>query len=157
MGLPKSLTELGWEISTRCYDRPGPTSADIMSVSSQIIKGKVRRFGRQFPDLMSELHSNADVRTVFRYLIESGVGQIFYVEDIFKGVSKENADVEVERAISQLIKLNLLTQTGINNDVVFFKDLSFTHTLSVISKNPRKYGLDPQEFAPLSQLSLKFP
>lgn len=153
-GLPKSLTDLGWEIASRSYRRPGITASDISSQAKRIVKNKARSYRRLYPDLMAQLRGNATVRDIFRFLLESGVGQIFYMDDIINGLHEKISSGETEKAVDRLVELDLLTQTGINNDVLFFKDLPFAHTLGVISRNPGDFGLNSREFAPLSQMSL---
>ena len=101
-----------------------------------------------------QLRGNAAARAIFRLLLATGVGQIFYVADIIRGLPGSMPPPEAEKAINRLVELDLLTQTGVHNDVLFFKDLQFAHTLSVIALNPSAYGFHPREFAPLSQLSL---
>jgi len=155
-GLPKSLTDLGWEIAAICHKRPGPTVADITTKSNRMLRNKAMQYRRKYPSLMSELRSNASVRAVFRCLLQNGVGSIHYMDEFVGHLIENIGEAQVQEAVTRLVELELITQTGMNNDVLFFRDLPFAHTLGVISQNPKDYGLGRIDFAPLDQLSLPF-
>jgi hypothetical protein len=155
-GLPKGLTHLGWEITKNSSGRPAVTASDITSSSMRVLKTKVRRFKKQFPELLHELRHNESTRIVLRYLLEAGAGLIHPLDDVIAAVRETLSNRDAEGALEKLVKHDLLVQTGSNSDIVFFKDLSFAHTLSVVAENPQKYGLEPGEFTPLAQLRLPY-
>jgi len=155
-GLPKSLTELGWEITKAAFDRKAVSAHDVISTSMRILTSKARRFRRRFPELMRKLQRSRKLRTVVRHLLEAGVGQIHTWDDVIIALGETLSEDKIEEAIQALVDTEILTQTGHNNDILFFKDLSFAHTLSVVSQNPQKFRLNPREFTSLAQLELPF-
>jgi len=85
---------------------------------------------------MRKLQRSRKLRTVVRHLLEAGVGQIHTWDDVIIALGETLSEDKIEEAIQALVDTEILTQTGHNNDILFFKDLSFAHTLSVVSQNP---------------------
>lgn len=155
-GLPKSLTQLGSEISISSFGRNSVTAHDITTTSLEYTKNKIRRFRSQYPDIMKMLNSYPVERDIFVYLITEGSGRIYHIDDVINSIKGKYDEEQINLALLNLVKKDLIVQTGTNNDILFFKDLSMIHTLSVVAQQPAKYGFEPDVFAPLAQMSLPF-
>ena len=98
--------------------------------------------------------TNTNARMVLRYLFATGVNHIYRWDDITAQLAGTASGCDIADGLQQLVDAKLLTLTGYNDDVIYFKDLELAHSLDVISRDPARYRFTESNFAPLGQLSL---
>lgn len=157
-GLPKSLTELGYNIVADITPDIGRTisATRIVDKANEMLKNKISRVKKGLPDLRTQLKKNSSVKIVLHGLLDSGAGKIFNQSILTTEFSALSSD-ELSDTIGILVSANLLVQTGSNNETIFFKDLTFAHTLRMLMADPKlceENGLNPRLFSSFGQIHM---
>ena len=157
-GLPKSLTDLGYQIVKDRYDGTGVSANSIISISTKLLRERVDSYRFEFAKLMSIVSKNKATRAILAYLIERGVGNVhsWYETLTFLLSEKDFSQKEIENGLKILVENGLITQTGYSKNTLYFNHLTLAHTLGVVSSTPEKYGLTPADVSPFKQLKLPF-
>lgn len=155
-GLPKSLNELGREISLKGYRREGITASDIINVSSEMPKRNLNVFRREFPKIIKCVEHSLTVRAILQYLYSEGIGHIHSWSDIIFQLQNDHSEDQLENAICELVDTRFLIKTGRNGDVLFAANPTLAHTLGVAVSNPGKYKLPPSLSVKEGQLAFSF-
>jgi hypothetical protein len=153
-GLPKSLTQLGSEISINSFDRTAITAYDIQSCSTQYIKRHVRRYHTKYGEILLKMKNDTCSREIINYIIVEGSGNIHHIDDLFSKLGGKYNSEDINSSITELVNSEILVQTGINNDIIFIKDLPLIHTLSVVAESPGIFGYEKETFTPLTQMGM---
>jgi AAA domain len=163
-GLPKSLNQLGKDISLKAVNLNGSrrgqkgngriTVYDITSTSKSAPMRNLSNFEMQFPRILGLVRRSGEARMVLAYLYKSGIGRVFSWAHIVSVLSYTLPQESVNTALNELVECNFLVRTGRYNDVLFVFDPALAHTLAVIASNPTEYGQSVEAFGPLAQLSL---
>jgi len=155
-GLPKSLNVLGRDISINGMGRKRISPSDIKEFSLKMPERGLAKYRQEFSQIIKTVEHNAAIRIVLKHLFELGIGQIHHWGEITSSLSSQIPDKQIDSAIKELVKINLLTQTGRYGDILFVTDPNFCHTLGVVIENPEKYGQKADKYSPLGQLTLPF-
>lgn len=156
-GLPKTLNELGRDISLRGLGRNRISPADVKEIADQIPRKGLSRFRHEFSEIMRLVEKSTAVRILLQQLYETGIGQIHHWSEIVSKEVGELPEDQLATAIQELVEVGFLIQTGPFGDVLYVTDPLVAHTLGVIIENPEKYGQQLEKYAPMGQLTLPFP
>jgi len=152
-GLPKSLTELGFLLTKGERESKSITEDDIVTISKSFIKKRVTQYLRDIPELKTLLNSDPCVRSIFRYLINQGASRIYNWNDILNACRDgSHDDYEYICALEKLVNNHTLTQTGQDNEVIYFSNMDKAHTLYVALMEANKIGVG--DIVPINQLEL---
>lgn len=155
-GLPKSLNELGRDISLRGIGRNRISPADVKTLADEMPKRNVTLFRGEFPKVMKLVERSPAARAVLHHLYRIGIGQIHAWSEVISSLSPEFPEDQVDNAIREFVQAKFLVQTGQQGDVLFVVNPRLAHTLGVIIEDPLKYGQSPRKYAPMGQLTLPF-
>lgn len=155
-GLPKTLNELGRDISIKGFNRSGVTPTDVKEVARQMPEKGLSRFQREFSKMTKLIEKSTAARIVLYKMYKSGIGQIHYRSDLIKSLKYELPEEQVDSAIQELITSEFLIQTGPHEEVLYVTDPKFAHNLGVVIEDPEKYGQSPDKYALIGQLTLPF-
>ena len=158
-GLPKSLTELGYEVVAGTEEGAVTIGASsVLEEARKMLQANVDRLRAEYPRLQGQLKTDTYARKVFAQLLLTGTGRIHSENRTVTDLAGLIPESEVREAISKLIDLGILVRTGEDRDHLFFSDLEMAHTLSVLSVNRslcERLGINPRIFEPVGQLMLE--
>jgi hypothetical protein len=120
-GLPKSLNELGNQISRNGLGGKRISPADVRNIAQLIPISNLRKYRRtEFPEIIQCVESNPAVRIVLQCLYEEGIGRVQYWSDIIESAADSDySEDQLDNAICELIDTNFLVRTGKNGEVLF--------------------------------------
>lgn len=155
-GLPKSLNELGRDISLTGIDRKRISPDDVIKTANKMPQKALSRFKRKHREIIKMVEADAAIRIVLQELYQTGIGQIHHWSEIVSSLTPEIPESNLNKALSELVSTHFLVQTGWDGDVLFVSDPRMAHTLGVVIENPEKYGQKAEKYAPMGQLTLPF-
>ena len=155
-GLPKTLNEIGREISLKGVARTRITPKDIKDVAGPMPVKHLKIFRSEFPKIVKCVEGNPAVRAVLLHLYSEGIGQIHHWTDVESALQPDYSVDQIENAICELINSNFLIRTGIYGDVLFVAKPTLAHTLGVLVANPQKYDLPRSFYGKDGQLVFPF-
>lgn len=154
-GLPKSLTELGYEI-TASTTREAVTvgAAAIIDAASKMFRAKVDGLRLEYPQLQKVLKGDLYTRKVLAHLLFQGTGRIHSESRLVTDLAHQIPADQIRTSVGVLISEEILVRTGDDRAHLYFKDLDLAHTLSVLAVRPdlcARYGVNPRIFEPVNQ------
>jgi hypothetical protein len=146
-GLLKGLTELGRNIClAKGYTTKGIGHNLIINQAREIPPKNYKRFRRKFPDIFRCIEDNPVVRGVLEYLYNANIGQIHNWNDISFDLKDKYDMGQIDNAISELVNVNFLVQTGKEGETLFVSEPVLAHTFGVVISYPDEFDL-PMEFS----------
>ena len=155
-GLPKSLNELGRDISLKGIDRSRVSPSDVLQVTSLMPKKNLNLYRREFPQIIKCVQGNLAVRSVLQHLYKEGIGHIHDWDDIVASLQLSFSEDQLDNAICQLIDAGFLVRTGRNGNVLFVSKPTLAHTLGVLVSYPDKYQVPQSLYGRDGQLAFSF-
>jgi len=155
-GLPKSLNELGRDISLKGEGRKRVTPADVKKVASRMPEVNLRLYRGEFPNIIKCVERNTVVQRVLAYLYEVGIGHIHYWDDVLIELRNDFDEAQVENALCELVDVEFLVRTGLSGEVLYCSKPNLAHTLGVVTKNAAKYNIPRSLYGDNGQLVFDF-
>jgi len=140
-GLPKSLNGFGRKIAFAATGRRRINLKDFARMSKQIIDEDLDRYGMDCPVILEAVGDSKTAQGVLLYLYKEGIGQIHHWNKISADLGKEFPLREIEQALSKLVKVGFLIQTGVTGEILFVRRPEVAHTLGTVLHSPEAFQL----------------
>jgi hypothetical protein len=153
--LPKALNEFGRKAClTKAKSAHRLSFSDLIEVAKETFYAKVDEYAKQFPKMRSMLEK-LEVRLVLRAIYRRQIGSILKCEEIYREAANEGLSRDqFDDALSDLVKADVVTQTGRNGETLFVTNLYLAHIFGVCADKFSQYNLDPKIYGAKGQLSL---
>lgn len=155
-GLPKSLNELGREISFKGEGGRRISPKDIKDIASHVPKNNLKIFRREYPLILKCIQNNPVVRAVVEFLYREGIGDIHNWSELVTAMEPTYTEEQVDNAICELINVQFLVKTGRHGDIFFVSQPTLAHTMGVLVAYHHKYKLPPSMYGKDGQLVFTF-
>lgn len=152
--LPKALNEFGRRVCiTKAAASRRLSIDDLEDAAEKMFREKIDEYIGQFPRLR-RLIEKMEIRAILGGLYRRKIGSILNVEDIFYETGGKLTREQFNDGLEQLVKSNIITRTGKNEETIFISSLYFAHIFGVCANKYVEYNLDPILYGPLGQLWL---
>jgi hypothetical protein len=155
-GLVKALNNLGHQISSNASSVGRISKATIIKVSKQMFEDNVNSYNRRYPQILETIALNPFIKMLINKLYTRGIGRIHKWSEITSEFDYSTDSKQIDLAIKELIKINFLTSTGKQGDVLYVTDPILAHTFGVAISNKKLYDLPRILESENLQLNLAF-
>lgn len=141
-GLPKSLNRLGYEIALKAEGRKGVSAHDILEQAHQMTEEHWVQYGEEFPEVLGFLAATPAAILLVKCLYEDGIARIHKIPHLVARLQRQAdapSDHEIEEALTGLVDLRFLVQTGKSGELAFVRDPIAAHTLGVVVRAPGRF------------------